>query len=72
MICGAFIMDWEARWEKLANVITDLRRKGEVVPFHVINDLRSAKTILEILKIDRDGVYNGRVREVICTEPGTP
>ena len=58
MICGAFIMDWEARWEKLANVITDLRRKGEVVPFHVINDLRSAKTILEILKIDREHPEN--------------
>jgi hypothetical protein len=46
-------MSWEARWKVLADAITDLRRSGESVPPNVIRDLRSAKTMMEIIKVDR-------------------
>ncbi|MEM1586380.1 MAG: DUF2096 family protein [Candidatus Bathyarchaeia archaeon] len=49
---GAF-MSWEARWKILSDVITDLCRRGERVPPNIINDLRSAKIMLEVVKADR-------------------
>lgn len=46
-------MSWDARWKMLSDVITDLFRCGKNVPESVINDLRSAKVMLEIIKRDR-------------------
>jgi hypothetical protein len=37
----------------LADAITDLRRSGEIVPSNIIEDLRSAKTMMEIIKVNR-------------------
>lgn len=51
-------MGWERRWRILADVITDLRRSGGDVPLSVINDLRSAKTMIEIVKADRSRPEN--------------
>ncbi|MEM2342010.1 MAG: DUF2096 family protein [Candidatus Bathyarchaeia archaeon] len=45
-------MNWEARWRILSDVITDLRGGGEIVPPKIINDLRSAKVMLEIIKVN--------------------
>lgn len=46
-------MSWDARWKVLADAITDLRRIGESIPPNIIRDLRSAKTMMEIIKADR-------------------
>ena len=44
-------MDYEALWIVLSDLITDLRKAGEDLPAHIIRDLRSAKTLIEILKV---------------------
>lgn len=46
-------MSWEARWKILADVITELYGVGEAMPPNILNDLRSAKVMMEILKVDR-------------------
>ncbi len=51
-------MKWEVRWKILADAITDLRKSGETIPFNVINDLRSAKIMLEILRVDKSRSEN--------------
>jgi hypothetical protein len=59
-------MNWEARWRILADVINDLCRGGETVPPEIINDLRSAKVMLEILKIDKSHPENiSRIEEYL-------
>lgn len=52
LVYEVYVMDWEARWRILANVITELRRSGESIPYNVINDLRLAKTMIEIVGAD--------------------
>jgi len=47
-------VNYEAVWQVLADLITELRKKGETVPTHVMEDLRSAKTTIHILKVDED------------------
>jgi len=49
---GAF-MSWDARWKILSDVIVDLCKRGERVPQNIINDLRSAKVMLEVVKADK-------------------
>lgn len=51
-------MDYEKRWEVLADLLTEIRKKGEKPPPNVMNDLRSAKTLIEILKADSNHVEN--------------
>jgi len=48
------VTNYEAVWRVLADLMTELRKAGEVVPANVIKDLRSAKTTIEILKVDRE------------------
>jgi len=48
------MINYEAVWQVLADLITELRKAGVVVPSHVMKDLRSAKTTMQILKADRD------------------
>ncbi|MEM2643284.1 MAG: DUF2096 family protein [Candidatus Bathyarchaeia archaeon] len=52
LVYEVYAMGWEARWRILANVITELRRSGESIPYNVINDLRLAKTMIEIVRAD--------------------
>ncbi|MEM1562158.1 MAG: DUF2096 family protein [Candidatus Bathyarchaeia archaeon] len=49
---GAF-MSWDARWKILSDVIVELYKRGGRVPQNVINDLRSAKVMIEVVKADR-------------------
>ncbi|MEM2539087.1 MAG: DUF2096 family protein [Candidatus Bathyarchaeia archaeon] len=58
MVCGVLEMSWETRWKILSDVTTDLIKGGVTVPPNVINDLRSAKVILEIIKVDRSRPEN--------------
>jgi len=45
-------MGYGEAWKVLADMITELRGKGETIPPNVMNDLRSAKTMIQILKVD--------------------
>lgn len=61
-------MDWEKRWKILADVITDLRGSGEDVPPNITSDLRSAKTMIEIIKADRSRPENiSRLEEYLSS-----
>lgn len=51
-------MGYEEAWKVLADLVTELRRKGETIPPNVMNDLRSAKTMIQILKADPTHVEN--------------
>jgi hypothetical protein len=45
-------MNYEEKWKVLADLLTELQERGEKVPADVINDLRSAKTMIQVLKAD--------------------
>lgn len=45
-------MNYEQKWKVLADLLTELQERGEKVPADVINDLRSAKTMIQVLKAD--------------------
>jgi len=49
MICR---MSYERNWKLLADLLTELQEKGEKIPADVLNDLRSAKTMIQVLKAD--------------------
>jgi hypothetical protein len=51
-------MSYEERWKVLADLLTELRKKGEEIPTDVMNDLRSAKTMIQILKADPTHIEN--------------
>jgi len=45
-------MSYEEKWKILADLLTELQERGEKIPVDVINDLRSAKTMIQVLKAD--------------------
>jgi hypothetical protein len=45
-------MCYEEKWEILADLLIELQERGEKIPADVIKDLRSAKTIIQVLKAD--------------------
>jgi hypothetical protein len=45
-------MSYEEKWKILADLLTELQERGEKIPTDVINDLRSAKTMIQVLKAD--------------------
>ncbi|TET20662.1 DUF2096 domain-containing protein [Candidatus Bathyarchaeota archaeon] len=51
-------MRYEETWKVLADLITELRKKGAVIPASVMNDLRSAKTMIQIFKADPSHIKN--------------
>jgi len=51
-------MRYEETWKVLADLITELRKKGEVIPASIMNDLRSAKTMIQIFKADPSHIEN--------------
>ena len=51
-------MSCEELWKVLADLLTALRGRGETIPAEVMNDLRSAKTLIEILKAGPCGHKN--------------
>lgn len=42
----------------MADLLTELRKKGETIPANVMNDLRSAKTMIQILKASPTHIEN--------------
>ena len=45
-------MGYEEVWRVLDNLLIELRKRGELIPTDVMNDLHSAKTMMQILKAD--------------------
>lgn len=45
-------MGYLAVWKVLEEMITDLKKKGVTVPANVINDLKYARTLINVLKAD--------------------
>ena len=57
-IRGLESMRYNDSWKVLADLITELRKKGEVIPDTIMNDLRSAKTMVHVLRADPSHVEN--------------
>ena len=51
-------MGYEEAWNVLDDLITEILKKGETIPKHVMNDLHSAKTMIQIFKADPTHVEN--------------
>jgi len=49
-------MGYEEAWKVLADLFVDLREKGETIPDDIMEDLRSAKTLTNLLGIDPEHV----------------
>jgi hypothetical protein len=45
-------MSYEEKWKVLADLLIELQERGEKIPADVMHDLRSAKTMIQILKAD--------------------
>jgi hypothetical protein len=45
-------MSYEKKWKVLADLLAELQKKGEKIPAAVLNDLRSAKTMIQVVKSD--------------------
>jgi hypothetical protein len=45
-------MGYLAAWKVLEEMVVDFRKKGVSIPAEVMNDLKSAKTLINILKAD--------------------
>jgi hypothetical protein len=45
-------MSYEEKWKILADLLIELQERGKKIPADVMNDLRSAKTIIQVLKAD--------------------
>lgn len=51
-------MGYKEVWEVLADILIELQKTGETIPVHVMNDLRSAKTMIQVLKADPKYIEN--------------
>jgi hypothetical protein len=45
-------LNYEEKWKVLADFLMEIRKEGEKIPTDVMNDLRSAKTMIQVLKAD--------------------
>ena len=45
-------MGYLAAWKVLEEMVTDFRKKGIVVPAEIMSDLKSARTLINVLKAD--------------------
>ena len=45
-------MSYEDKWKTLSDLLIEIQKMGEEIPSTVMNDLRSAKTIIQVLKRD--------------------
>jgi hypothetical protein len=56
-------MGREEVWKTLNDLIIEFRKKGEIIPPEVINDLRAAKTLIHVLRADPTKTENVPVIE---------
>jgi hypothetical protein len=51
-------MSYEKKWNVLSNLLIELQETGEKIPTDVMRDLRSAKTMIQVLKADPTHIEN--------------
>jgi hypothetical protein len=51
-------MGYEEAWKVLADLVTNLREKDESVPDDIMEELRAAKTLINLLEVDPGNVDN--------------
>ena len=51
-------MTYEETWKVLSDLLVELRKRGETIPTDVVEDLRSAKTMIQVLKADPSHIEN--------------
>lgn len=51
-------MSYEEKWKVLADLLAELQERGEKIPADVMNDLRSAKIMIQIVKADPTCIEN--------------
>jgi hypothetical protein len=51
-------MGHEEVWKTLNDLIVEFRKKGEIIPPEVMEDLRAAKTLIHVLKADPTKIEN--------------
>jgi hypothetical protein len=51
-------LSYEEKWKVLADLLIDLQERGEKIPPDVMNDLRSAKTLIHVLRADPTHIEN--------------
>jgi len=49
---GELHMGYLSAWKVLEEMIADFRKKGALIPQEIINELKSAKTLINVLKAD--------------------
>jgi hypothetical protein len=55
-------MNYEEKWKVIADFLIELQKEGEEIPKDVINDLRSAKTMIQVLTADPNNIeYISRI-----------
>jgi hypothetical protein len=57
-------MGYSAAWKVLEQMITDFRKRGLTVPVDIISDLRSAKTLINVLKADPSRIETSEKIEI--------
>jgi hypothetical protein len=45
-------MNYDEKWKILADLLIELKENGKLIPTEIMNDLRSAKTVIQVLKAD--------------------
>lgn len=58
---GWITLSFEKKWNILADLLLELQKKGEKIPPEIMDDLRSAKTIIQVLKANPT-ITENRVR----------
>ena len=51
-------MTYEDTWKVLSDLLVELRKRGQTIPTDVVEDLRSAKTMIQVLKADPSHIEN--------------
>lgn len=51
-------MGYNEIWKAVADLITEFRKRGETIPHDVMEDLRAAKTMIQVLRADPNRVEN--------------
>jgi hypothetical protein len=60
-----FFLNYEYLWKDIEALIIDLRSKGKSVPNEIVEDLKSAKTLMTIKDIDPLSQINAEVEDLL-------
>jgi len=65
---GIALSSLELRWRALSDLLTELRARGVEIPPHIVRDLRSARSLIETLRISPEcGEAAGMAEELLLS-----